>query len=169
VSPARAPRVAVVGLGNALARDDALGLEVARRLRPEAERAGIAVFEHEGSPLALLDVWAELDAVVLVDATHGGGAPGTVRRFDASLAPIPVELGRSASTHAVGAGEAIELGRALGRLPGRVVVLGVEGARFNAGRGLSAEVEAALDAVVEATLGEACAFASVRASTDRRD
>ncbi len=53
------------------------------------------------------------------------------------------------STHAFGVGDAVELARALGRLPARVVVYGVEGADFTAGAPLSAAVESAVEHVVD--------------------
>jgi hydrogenase maturation protease len=140
----------VIGVGNAYRGDDAAGLVVARRLR---ER-GLEAIEQEGEPVALIDVFAARDAVVLVDAVQSGAPPGTVHRFDVSDGPLPRELRGSTSTHAVGLGEAIELARALGRLPPRVVVYGVEGARFATGVGLSYEVEAALAPLVEAISGE---------------
>jgi hydrogenase maturation protease len=148
--------VVVIGVGNALRRDDAAGLEVVRRLRPDVDPSEVAVLEQEGEPLALLDMWEGAEAVVLVDAIHSGALPGTIHRVDASLEPIPVELRSSASTHAIGVGEAIELARALHRLPGRVVLYGVEGLRFDAGRGLSDEVEAVMTELAEAVLREAC-------------
>jgi hydrogenase maturation protease len=140
----------VIGVGNAYRGDDAAGLVVARRLR---ER-GVEAIEQEGEPVALIDVFAARDAVVLVDAVQSGAPPGTVHRFDVSDGPLPRELRGSTSTHAVGLGEAIELARALGRLPPLVVVYGVEGARFATGVGLSYEVEAALAPLVEAISGE---------------
>ena len=51
-------------------------------------------------------------------------------------------------------GEALELGRALGRAPRRVVLLGVEGAAFAMGDPLTPSVEAALEEVVAEALGE---------------
>jgi hydrogenase maturation protease len=47
------------------------------------------------------------------------------------------------STHAFGLAEAVELARALGRLPRFLVVYGVEGKCFTPGAALSAGVEAA--------------------------
>jgi len=151
--------VMVIGVGNALRHDDGAGLVVARRLRARRGGVSIPVREHEGEPLALLDLWAGSDAVVLVDAIRSGATPGTIHRFDASEEPLPSELRGSSSTHAVGIGEAIELARSLQRLPRRVLVLGVEGRRFDAGAGLSAEVEAGLDGLADLVLGEARALA----------
>ncbi len=167
----------VIGVGNALRQDDAAGVEVARRLRTRAgaakiaggvEVAGdgeIAVLQHEGEPLGLLELWDGARAVVLVDAIRSGAAPGTIHRVDASCEPIPALLNGSSSTHAVGVGEAIELARALDRLPERVVVYGVEGACFDAGSGLSGEVEGVIDTLAEAVLREAGELAAVSASS----
>jgi len=149
----------VIGVGNALRHDDGAGLVVARRLRARRGGVPITVREHEDETLALLDLWAGRDAVVLVDAIRSGARPGTIHRFDASEEPLPSELRGSSSTHAVGIGEAIELARSLQRLPRRVLVLGVEGRRFDAGAGLSAEVEAGLDGLADLVLGEARALA----------
>ena len=151
--------VMVIGVGNALRHDDGAGLVVARRLCARRGGVPIVVREHEGETLALLDLWAGSDAVVLVDAIRSGARPGTIHRFDASERPLPRELRGSSSTHAVGIGEAIELARSLQRLPRRVLVLGVEGRRFDAGVGLSAEVEAGVDSLADVVLGEARALA----------
>jgi hydrogenase maturation protease len=140
----------VIGVGNAYRGDDAAGLVVARRLR---ER-GVAALEQEGEPVALLEAFADRDAVVLVDAVRSGAAPGTLHRADVSDAPLPAELAGPSSTHLLGVGEAIELARALDRLPARIVLLGVEGERFTAGEGLSPAVAAAVEPLVEAVLAE---------------
>jgi hydrogenase maturation protease len=140
----------VIGVGNAYRSDDAAGLLVARRLR---ER-GVEALEYEGEPVALLDAFAGRDAVVLVDAVRSGAPPGTVHRADASEQPLPTELRSAPSTHLVGVAEAIELGRALGRLPARVIVYGIEGEQFVAGEELSPSVAAAIDPLVEAVLAE---------------
>ena len=140
----------VIGVGNAYRSDDAAGLVIARRLRAR----GVHAVEHEGEPVALLEAFAGRDAVVVVDAVRSGAAPGTVHRIDVSERPLPAELGGASSTHTVGMGEAIELARALDRLPSRVVVFGLEGERFEAGTRLSAAVAAAVEPLVEAILAE---------------
>ena len=58
------------------------------------------------------------------------------------------------STHAFGVADAVELARALGRLPGRLDVYAIEGASFTAGDSLSPEVERAVDDLATA-LGSA--------------
>jgi hydrogenase maturation protease len=94
--------------------------------------------------------------VLLVDATHGGGTPGAVTVWE----PEPGGVRRpqiGASSHGFGADAALELAAALGTLPDRVVVVGVEGERFE-GTELSEAVAAAVDeavAAVEAVVSHA--------------
>ena len=125
----------VIGVGSRWRGDDAAGLAVARRVGGR---------ELEGDPATLLDEWAGADEVVLVDAALSGAPPGTIRRYDAASGPLPARSLRS-STHAFGVSDAIELARALGRLPARLEVYAIEGASFTAGDGLSAAVERAVD------------------------
>jgi hydrogenase maturation protease len=143
----------VIGIGNAWRSDDAAGLEVARALQ-DSPPEGVDVLAREGEPTELIDVWAGAEAVWLVDAVSSGAAPGTVHRLDASSEPLPAVLFR-VSSHLVGLAEAVELARALDRLPPRVVVYGIEGARFEAGEGLSPEVVDAVERVTAALHDEA--------------
>jgi hydrogenase maturation protease len=142
----------VIGVGNALRGDDAVGLAVAERVRALAPE-GVEVLEVEQEPTRLIDAWEGADPALVVDAAQSGGEPGTVRRFDASTEGVPARVFRS-STHAFGVGDAVELARALGRLPARVVVYGIEGADFTAGAGLSERVAAAVDEVARLLLAE---------------
>jgi hydrogenase maturation protease len=133
----------VIGVGSRWAGDDAAGLAVARRVGGR---------ELEGDPTALLDAWADADDVVVVDAAASDAPPGTIRRFDARTGPLPARLLRT-STHAFGVPDAIELARALGRLPARLEVYAIEGARFTAGAALSPEVEQAVGELAASLAG----------------
>jgi hydrogenase maturation protease len=151
--------VIVIGVGNDLRGDDAAGLEVARRCRALlADVPDIRVQEFEGEAIGLLDVWDGADAVVLIDAVRSSGAPaGTVHRFDVARDPVPALFARS-SSHAIGIGEVIELARRLGRLPSSVILIGIEGARFAAGRGMGESVAGALDVLAGRAVSEARAL-----------
>ena len=134
----------VIGVGNPWRSDDAAGLEVARRL----EALGEPAIAHEGDGSGLLSHWDGVDAVVVVDAASSGAAPGTVHRFDAAAGPLPARLS-SSSTHSLGVAEAVELARALGRLPQALVVYAIAGESFEAGEGLTPAVELAVGRLVE--------------------
>lgn len=145
----------VIGVGNRYRSDDGAGLEAARRVAALPGAEALDVREEEGEPVALLDAWEGARVAVLIDAVSSGGAPGTIHRVDASDAALPASLRGSTSTHAVSVAEAIELGRALNRLPAKVVVYGVEGAQFDAGDELSPAVAAVIDDVAARVLAEA--------------
>jgi hydrogenase maturation protease len=140
----------IIGIGNADRGDDAAGLIVVRRLRDDRERsperraAPAAMIEASGEGTALIEAWRSADTVILIDAVDSGAAPGTIRRLEAHARPIPTNV-RCTSTHANGVAEAIELARALGWLPRRLIVYGIEGRSFAVGAGLSPEVERAVE------------------------
>lgn len=131
----------VIGVGNRLRGDDGIGLAVAEQLQREP-LPGAQVLTLEHVPPDLFERWDAATAVVLVDAASSGAAPGTVRRLDARGAPLPAETLRL-STHGFGIPEAIELARALDRLPAQLVVYAVEGVQFEQGSELTPAVQAA--------------------------
>jgi hydrogenase maturation protease len=144
--------IVVIGLGNVFRSDDAAGLLVARAVRERAP-AGVRVVEREGEPVELLDLWGGAALAVVVDAVESGGIPGQIIRLESRVEPIPASF-RHRGTHTLGLIDAIELGGALGRLPDRLVVYGIEGARFDSGEQCSPVVLTAVDATVERVLGE---------------
>ncbi len=115
--------------------------------------AGVELLEREGEPTSLLDAWDGADVIWLVDAVSSGAEVGTVHRLDASASELPTELFR-ASTHHVGLAEAVELARALGRLPAQAIVYGIEGRSFQVGDELTPAVAAAVDPVADAVRKE---------------
>jgi hydrogenase maturation protease len=148
----RGPQALVIGLGNPYRHDDGAGLVVAARVRA-AGLPGVVVRELEGEPVSLLDAWEGARPVYVVDAVLSGGEPGTVYRFDAASG-LPSEPLRHRGTHAFSLADAVELGRALGRLPAGLIICGIEGAEFGAGTGLSPRVAEAVGAVVTRLISE---------------
>ena len=148
----------MIGIGNAWRNDDGAGLAVARLLDAML-LDGVDVLEREGEPTSLIDAWEGAAAVWLVDAVSSGAQAGSVHRHDASAEALPARL-YDTSTHHFGLAEAVELARALGRLPEHVVVFGIEGASFDTGETLSPEVQAAAARVAEAIREEVAASTS---------
>ncbi len=134
----------VIGIGNRDRADDALGLVVIDRLQAEPlSRVKLAI--ARGDVLKVLDLFEGTDTAIMIDAMRSGAAPGHVQRLDASDAAVKTQLESFASTHTVNLAETIELARALGKLPPRVIIYGVEAADFTLGNGLSPAVEGALE------------------------
>ena len=114
-------RAKVIGIGSPFGAD-----RIGWRL-VEALRTGDfphVVFEQLDRPgAALLD---HLDGVahgVLIDAMQGGGAVGEVR---ALCLDEVIAQNRLLSSHGFGVGQCLALGQALGRLPPRLTIFGVE-------------------------------------------
>jgi hydrogenase maturation protease len=146
-------RTVVIGVGNAFRGDDGAGRAVARLLQDRVpDELDVVVCELE--PTRLIDAWDGADAALVVDAVASGAEPGTVHRFDATSGALPSREFRS-STHALGIGETIELARAVGRLPRRIVVFGVEGEAFGSGTELSPGAQAGVERAVDLVLEEA--------------
>jgi hydrogenase maturation protease len=119
------PRRIVLGIGNLDRGDDAAGPVVAQILR-ERELDDVELSEHDGEAISLPAQLERASIAVIVDACSAGSPPGTVRRFDAAVSPLPQER-FGLSTHGMGLPEAIELARVLRRLPARCIVYAVEG------------------------------------------
>ena len=135
----------VIGLGNRFRGDDAIGLEIARELA--SLRPGLRVVEHDREPLDLIQLWAGSESAIVVDAL-AGDRPGRIHRFDASGASGPWGRRGPASSHALDLGQAIELARALGRLPARLEVIAIEGREFAPGAAASRAVRASASRIV---------------------
>lgn len=136
----------VIGLGSPDRGDDAVGSAVARAVA--TRRPEVTVLDHE-DPSALLDLWAGHSPVVVVDAVRSGAQAGTVHWLETGPAASPVSTrawthSGHGGTHAVGLAEMVELGRALGRLPAHLVVVGIEAERFDYGAPLTPRVAAAV-------------------------
>jgi hydrogenase maturation protease len=131
--------------------DDGAGPLVAELVRERAPELEVLVCERE--PSGLIEAWAEAEAVIVVDAVAGAD-PGRVHRLVPDRDRVIERLPSHASSHTLGLGETLELARALGRLPARTVVYGIEGSRFAHGAGISDAVAARLDAVADAVVAE---------------
>lgn len=141
----------IVGVGNRWRGDDGLGPHVAAAIAASGI-AGIDVIALDGEPARLVDAWAGRPNVVVVDAVQTGSAPGTLHHLvgDVDIPDAP----HDASTHDAGVAAAVALSRALGRLPARLVVIGVEPATAAHGDELSAVVAARFDEVVDLAVRE---------------
>ncbi len=164
--PARAPRVAVIGIGNVLAGDDAAGPTALATFDAWWKvPAGVEVMDAGTPGLDLTASLAALDGAVIVDAIRAAGPPGEIRVLTGAAlrsAPVLPALGphdpgvRAAVLHAeLARGAALDV-----RLVG--VVAGV----LETGIGLSAPVRAAVPDLV---LGMVQALRALGVAAVKRD
>ena len=149
--PRRRPRL-VLGLGNDILRDDAIGLRVVRelhdRLPPDSDTD---VLETSEMGLALLDLVVGYRELFIVDAVQTGRAePGHLHEFEGdTLQRLP-----RISPHVLGVGEMLAAGRELGlAMPERVRIFAIEVADpFTLDTELTPALQAALPRVTARVL-----------------
>ncbi len=134
----------IIGVGHSERQDDGVGPYVAQALH----RRGLPAVRHEGDGTGLLDLWESRPACIVVDAMADAAAPGALRFFTEFDGPGFARAAFVHSTHRLGLPEAIALGRTLGRLPTRLVVIGITGSAFDFGRRLSPPVAAAAEQLI---------------------
>jgi hydrogenase maturation protease len=143
----------IIGLGNPLLTDDALGLKAAARLRQRLPlRDRVEVVDAYLGGLALMEMMVGFERAVVVDAvTTGAHPPGTV--VELGLADL-TDSRNTASSHDANLALALETGRILGLdLPVEIRFFGLEAANLGSfGENLSAALEAALPALVDRVL-----------------
>jgi hydrogenase maturation protease len=144
-------KIMILGLGNDILTDDAVGLNVVRQLREElAGDDRVDVRETMEMGLALLDFIVGYRAVLIVDSIQTGQSPaGTIHEVDA--AGLKQLTGRT--PHFLGVGETLALGRHLGlAMPQEVGILAVEVEDpFTLGTEMTPALQQALPAVLMRT------------------
>ncbi|HSO99470.1 MAG TPA: hydrogenase maturation protease [Solirubrobacteraceae bacterium] len=159
MSAGTGPRVLVAGVGNSWLRDDGFGGEVARRLEPRALPPGVTVMDAGTGGLDLAyEVMRGYDALVIVDVSRQGGAPGTLYLMEPSEESVPgsIEDGEAINPHAMDPATVLRFVKSAGAWPGRVVLIACEpGEVESMGWGLSEHVAESVDqavALVERTI-----------------
>jgi hydrogenase maturation protease len=146
--------VRVIGIGNVLMRDDAVGpylikLLKARCVVPEQ----VALVDGGTAGLALFGLMDGCKTVLIVDTVHSGAHPGTVHRYDREA------LLRAPSTHALtphdpGLRDALLLFDLTGSNMPDLVLIGVVPERVDPGIGLSLSVQEAMPALLDVLVTE---------------
>jgi hydrogenase maturation protease len=152
-------RTLIIGLGNPLVSDDAVGLRVVEELKAKlAGRDDIEVSEDYWGGLRLMERMIGFQRAIVVDAIQSGAPPGTIHLL--GTGDLPTQ--RSASAHDVNLPTALEFGRRAGAsLPPDdcIRLVGIEVVDIlNFGQHCTPEVEAAIPRAVAAVLEQLNAF-----------
>ncbi|HUK67126.1 MAG TPA: hydrogenase maturation protease [Anaeromyxobacteraceae bacterium] len=144
----------MIGVGNPVRGDDAVGLHVARGVRARVGvDAGCDVAELWAGGLRLVEAISGYDRAVVVDAMAGAEPPGTLRRMTVD------DLGACRNVtcvHDVSLSTALELWRRAGvAVPARITVFGIQALEMSTlSERLTAPVAGAIPGAVEAVLHE---------------
>ena len=117
--------IKVLGLGNEILSDDAVGPAIAKELRKCVDTTNATISTSSAGGFRLLDELIGYDKVIIIDAIISDrGQPGDHYWLQLDELRSPV---RSRSNHNLHLAEAIELGRSLGmEMPEEVKVLAIE-------------------------------------------
>jgi hydrogenase maturation protease len=145
--------VLVLGLGNVLLGDDGLGAAALARLEREWRIApGVRLADGGTLGLTLLDLLAEAEHVILVDAIRTDDAPGTLVRLDGENVIDAVR--DRLSPHQVGVADLLAVARLIDRYPATVTLLGLVPEAIELAVTRSSAVDGGLGTLVEAIVRE---------------
>jgi hydrogenase maturation protease len=149
-------RYVVLGLGNRIQGDEALGSLVVEQLSAggspvEAlpDPASIDLVDGGTVGLALLPRLEDVDGLVVVDLIDGDREPGTLQDIDGTLLlRRDIVMG----VHDLGATELLATLALMGAMPRRIRVVGIQPKLVSLGTELTLEVAATVPALVEVVL-----------------
>ena len=146
-------KILVAGIGNIFFGDDAFGCEVASQLalRPLPEGVRVTDFGIRSYDLAYA-IMDNYDAVILVDATPQGAAPGTLCLIEPDLKKLDELPEEAVNAHSMNPVRVLQLVRSLGGNAGWLRVVGCEPALLDSeegAMGLSEKVQAAILPAIE--------------------
>ena len=154
-------KVLILGLGNDLLTDDAVGLRVAHEVRSRvAGDARLAVHETTEMGLALLDLIVGYTSLVVIDSIQTGQQqPGFVHEIE----PGRMLQGVTRTPHAIGIEHLCSLGRIRGLpVPHHIRIIAVEvGDPFTFGTDMTPDVETAIDEAADLVVQRALEFAEL--------
>jgi hydrogenase maturation protease len=147
-------RYAVLGLGNRLETDEALGALVVERLVAEPallaslpDPDAVELIDGGTVGLGLLPYLMGLDGLVVVDAINAAEAPGTLIDLDGGSL---IRHEQVMSVHDLGAGELLGALHVMEDWPRRVRVVGLEPLAIELGLELTPPVAAGVPALLDA-------------------
>ena len=146
------PSTLVLGVGNILLSDEGVGVHVIEALKSRSMPPDVEVLDGGTASLELLNIMANRDKVIVVDAVEGGGEPGTIYSFTPD--DIKYHSVTFTSLHQISLLETLTDAKYLGIAPRAVIILGIEPKKMDLGLEMTQEVAATLPRVIELVLAE---------------
>lgn len=145
----------VLGIGSPFG-DDRLGWEVIHRLQQQLLLQcyipqHLQFINCDRPGMRLIELMQGANPIILIDAVKSGAAIGTLHRFQNQEIE---SLNMGFSTHDIGVGEALKIGRALNALPELIIFYGIEIAEIDLQADLSTHLREAIEILVEKVQGE---------------
>lgn len=153
--PTKPPtKIAVIGVGNLLMRDDGIGIHVVEELKKMDLPSNVGVYDAATNAFAVLEFMDKKDRAIIIDAYKKGGNPGSVYRLSFNPREEAPPENFNLSLHDLNFVDAIRSGEGAYELPPETVLLGVEPKEIEVGIGLSPELEKVIPELIERVRGE---------------
>jgi hydrogenase maturation protease len=144
--------ILIMGVGNILLSDEGVGVRVIEAMKDIKLPDNVEILDVGTGALEIIDIIANREKVIIIDAVKGSGEPGTVYRFTpndiAMLSPTPL------SVHQFDIPGTLNMTALVGCQPQQVVIFGIEPKRIEWGLELSSEVAAIIPDVVKLIISE---------------
>jgi hydrogenase maturation protease len=145
--------VLVLGIGNLVMSDDAIGVMVAQRIQKEYCFAeNVEVMDGGTLGLDLLPKLENITNLIMIDAVETGKEAGTCVRLTGQ--ELPIALQTKLSPHQMGLKDLLAVSELMGHSPKEMVLIGVQPGSIEMEIGLTTEVEAQLDFLIANVLSE---------------
>jgi hydrogenase maturation protease len=144
-----APRVAVIGVGNLLLKDEGVGVHIVRTLQemPLGGKGELTIVDGGTCPDTFYLLPKGVDKVIIIDAVRGGGEPGTIYRF--APQDIAFRRGTITSLHQLGVAEGLRMIEHTELNPKDIVIIGVEPKEIDWGLEISPELRKKVPQIIE--------------------
>lgn len=137
------PVTLVLGLGNVLLSDEAIGPLVVRQLAQQGGSEGVRYLDGGTLSFTLAEPIGAADELIVVDASIMGAEPGTVRIFEGEAMDRRLRV-HAKSVHEVSLADLLDMARLTDTLPRRRALVGIEPSLVAWGDGLSPPMARAL-------------------------
>jgi len=146
------PKIAVLGIGNLLLKDEGIGVHLVQELASIVDASNVTIVDGGTSPDIMSLVDPSIDKLIIIDAVKGGYKPGTVYRFSSD--DLDLDSVSPVSVHDIGVLESLRMMALLDRQPKSTVIIGIEPKEIDFGLDLSPEVEQRLPEIIKLVLQE---------------
>lgn len=141
-------KILVLGLGNIFCGDDGIGSIIAENLGKDIDEQKIDIIDGGTIGLGLMYLFEDYTDLIIIDAVDMKASPGEVLVF--SLDDLSMfDNEQKISFHQSGLYELLRFAKALGKLPPRIMIFGIQIGETSFENGLSEQLQSELVKIEE--------------------
>lgn len=140
-------KIAVIGLGNSLRRDDGIGVIILESLLNNYKRGKIDYLNFGSASFDLMHRLQDYDKALLIDGINAGMPTGALKIFDLEQASF-TEKDNLISSHELNLKDIFKLTRNL-EIKAKIYVAGIQVQDVNFGESLSAPLKESLEEITK--------------------